>query len=159
MKSPNTILFTLSLVLAVFLTTPQASASLLANDDFDSVEDEVNSLMERFDNESLVELSNRLVKMAHEEELDRDYYNAIKHYRQGLRIRERLNLHSTKSYANILLLTSMTEHSFGASCDAKEHAEKAKNLYLKLNHEKEAKMADDGIHQYKNACLVMVVNG
>lgn len=159
MKSLQTTLFTLSLILAVFLTTPHAYASLMADDDFDSIEDEVNSLMERFDKESLVELSNRLVKMAHEEELDRDYYNAIKHYRQGLRIRERLNLHSTKSYANILLLTSVTEHSFGASCDAKEHAEKAKSLYLKLNHDKEAKMADNGIHQYKNACLVMVVNG
>ena len=159
MKSFHSKLFSISLLLVFLLSTSQAGASLFANEEFDEVEDEVNALVERFDNSVLVEISNRLIKIASEEDLDRDYYNAIKHFRQGLRLREKLKLNSTKSYANILLLTSMTEHNFGASCDAKEHAEQAKNLYQKLNHEKEAKLADEGILEYRNACLVMVVNG
>jgi hypothetical protein len=141
---------------AILISSALSSNVIQANDDFDEVEDEVASLVQNFDSESLVEISNRLLKMASEEESNRDYYNAVKHYRQGLLLREKLNMKSNKSYANILLLTSMTEHNFGASCDAKEHAEKAIEIYRKLNHEKEAAIAESENKNYKNSCMVQL---
>ncbi|WCL48674.1 tetratricopeptide repeat protein [Leptospira sp. GIMC2001] len=136
------------------------SFGLNANEsDIDEVEDEVNSLMVSFDKESLVEISNRLIRMASNEEEGGDYYNAVKHYRQTLVLRERLGLANSKGYANLLLLTSNTEHNFGASCDAKDHVEKALGLYKKLHFDKEATMASEELREYSAACMVQTTQG
>ena len=144
------------LAVAVLISSAISSHTIQANDDFDEVEDEVASLVQQFDTASLVEISNRILRIASDEESNRDYYNAVKHYRQSLLLREKLNMKSNKSYANILLLTSMTEHNFGASCDAKDHAEKAIEIYRRLNHEKEAVLAETENKNYKNSCMVQL---
>jgi hypothetical protein len=133
------------------------STGLAANsEEMDEVEEEVSKLMVRFDKNSLVEISNQLLKMAYSEDSDGDYYNAIKHYRQSIRLRDMMGMSTDKGYANLLYLTSISEHNFGASCDAKEHAEIAVKLYQYLNQKVEADLAQKDLVSFRNACMVLM---
>ncbi|TGL69863.1 tetratricopeptide repeat protein [Leptospira jelokensis] len=117
--------------------------------------EEVASLIEQYDNETLVVISNELVKMANEEEGIGEFDLASTHYDRALKIREAIGMKSHKSFASIQYLASQAYSKAGNFCEASLYAKKASEAFRSHGIVKYEEKAQMEAKEFAKACAVV----
>ena len=139
----------ISLATIVGFTVSLSAFEMTVNDE------EVNSLLNTYDKETLTEISNELVKVASEEENLGEYEMASSHYKRALKIREAIGLKAHKSFASILYLSSGADFKAGNYCEASLSAKEASLAFKAHGVSKyETKAANDHV-AYGRACELL----
>lgn len=119
---------------------------------------EVESLVSQYDKPVILELSNRLIIMANDEDLNGEYYNSIKHYRQAYLLRKYVGVpEDDPSNANLLYLLSLSELHAQAYCDAKFHAEEALKLFQLQKNLELIALVQNELKNLNNECLLAII--
>ncbi|WP_411823302.1 tetratricopeptide repeat protein [Leptospira sp. 'Mane'] len=141
--------------LAISLATIVGFTVSLSAFEMNVNDEEVNSLLNTYDKETLTEISNELVKVASEEENIGEYELASSHYKRALKIREAIGLKAHKSFASILYLSSIAESKAGNFCEASIAAREASLAFKAHGVSKyEIKAANDHV-AYGRACEIL----
>lgn len=129
--------------------------SAFAGESSSLVNEEVASLIGQYDNETLVVISNELVKMANEEEGIGEFDLASTHYDRALKIREAIGMQSHKSFASIQYLASQAFSKAGNFCEASLYAKKASEAFGKHGISKYEEKANLEAKEFAKACAVV----
>jgi tetratricopeptide (TPR) repeat protein len=82
-----------------------------------------------------------------------NYSEAVKKFEESLMIRKQLGLVRTPGYANILLLSSISDHKMGQSCKAFKKAQKAKEVFMSLGEDEVVlSIETEALPEYKASC-------
>lgn len=148
----------LTSILVVFLNLAFITGSIFGwETGDDEIEREVEVLIRSYERPVLVEISNKLIRIAADEDEDGDYFNSVKHFREAIVLRNKLGLPKNDlSYANLLYLTSISEMHLEAYCDAKEHAEEAYKIYMQKNNEQYSSFLGKELKTMTSSCMIAV---
>ncbi|TGN19948.1 tetratricopeptide repeat protein [Leptospira idonii] len=117
--------------------------------------EEISSLVNSYDKETLTEISNELLKVATSEENQGEYELASLHYKRALKIREAIGMKAHKSYASILYLTSNAAFKAGNYCEAGNFANQASIAFKQHGITKFEEKAAKDVVTYGRACAVL----
>ncbi|MDF3818316.1 tetratricopeptide repeat protein [Leptospira sp. 96542] len=117
--------------------------------------EDTDSLLSKYDKDTLTSISNELVKIASEEEASGEFELASGHYTRALKIREAVGLDQHKSYASILYLASIAHSKAGNYCEATKHAKKASESFQQHGIQKYMVKANQDMQEYAKACAVL----
>ncbi|MCW7493863.1 tetratricopeptide repeat protein [Leptospira sp. 2 VSF19] len=140
---------TILTILVLALTASiSAGESSFMNEDLDS-------LINQYDKETLTVISNELVKLASEEEGMGEYDLASGHYTRAIKIREAIGMSEHKSFASIQYLASLAHSKAGNFCEASSFAKKASEGFRHHGISKFEHKANIEQKEYARACAVV----